>query len=516
MAPGGSFQLYDNTGESSLGYDGTFPFCLRTDTVPPLFNPDEESENVSKSLLILDDEVVALEAIQIAIGSKYKLFLASSFARALQILDSEEIDGAMMDINLQAADHDGIEFLTIFKKRYPERPALVVSGYREVPTVVRCIKLGADDYLEKPFDRETLEMKIDKVFSGAMKSRVYQRAFEKSAADQQIVGKDPGVLRAKKMVEEAATLRVLLNGETGVGKTPFARYSNEVVSQITGQMRPFEQLNCACLNTEQFQDQLFGHKKGAFTGAISDKRGLVELARGGDLFLDEIGEMPPETQAMFLTFLDSMEYYRLGDDVKRKADVRIIAATNRNLKKMVEEGKFRKDLYSRISQVVVQIPPLRERPNDIPLLLEHFIEKFAGFTKPYNPEVLTLLREQRWEEGNVREFQDTVEYLCLRSRGSDSIEIEHVPPSYLSPVPVAEIGLDTDLDETSFDDFRRVLDLGLESYLDAYERRILQKCIAQYQGTLDEMARQLKVSRPTLYRRLKRHRITTLREDALH
>lgn len=146
--------------------------------------------------------------------------------------------------------------------------------------------------------------------------------------------------------------------------------------------------------------------------------------------------------------------------------------------------------------------------------MEHFIEKFAGFSKPYNPEVLTILREQRWEEGNVRELQDTVEFLCLRSRGSDSIEVEHVPPTYRSPM---EENDQVEVIETSADDFRRVLDLGLESYLDAYERRILQRCLEQYQGTLDEMARHLKVSRPTLYRRLKRHRITTgAREESLH
>lgn len=507
-------QTYEYLAETESDKDCIFPFSLNFDTLPPLSTPDERG-SVIKSLLILDDEVLALEALQIALGGKYKLFLASSYQKAVSILDAEEIDGAMMDINLQSDDHDGIDFLTVFKKRFPEKPALIVSGYREVPTVVKCIKLGADDYLEKPFDKETLEMKIDKIFAGALKSRVYQRAFEKSAADQQIVGRDSGVLKAKQMIQEAASLRILLNGETGVGKTPFARYSNEVMSEMSGQIRPFEQLNCACLNTEQFQDQLFGHRKGAFTGAISDKRGLVELARGGDLFLDEIGEMPMETQAMFLTFLDSMEYYRLGDDVKRKADVRIISATNRNLKKMVEEGKFRKDLYSRISQVVVSIPPLRDRPGDLPALLEHFIQKYAGFAKAYDPEVLTLLRELRWEEGNVREFQDAIQYLCLRSRGSEKIEVEHVPPMYLSRAELSEAA-DEEVSDTSGDDFDRVLQQGLESYLDSYERRILQKCLDRYQGTLDEMARQLKVSRPTLYRRLKRHRIASMREEVLH
>ncbi len=467
-----------------------------------------------KTLLVLDDETLVLESVQMALASKYRLVLASSFQRAVVLLDTEDVDGAMMDINLQTPDRTGIDFLSLFKKRFPEKPALMLSGHREIATVVKCMKLGADDYLEKPFDRETLELKIDKLFAGAQKSRVYQRAFEKSAAEHQIIGRDATLLKAKQTIADAANLRILFNGETGVGKTPFARYSNQVLNEITGTVRPFEQLNCACLDMERFQDQLFGHKKGAFTGAISDKRGLVELAQGGDLFLDEIGEMCLQTQAMFLTFLDSMEYYRLGDDVKRRADVRILSATNRNLKKMVEQGTFRKDLYSRISQVVVNIPPLRERAGDIPDLLEHFILKYAGFAKSYDPEVLTLLREQRWEEGNVREFQDAVQYLCLRARGTEKIEIEHLPPNYLSKAQDSA-AWDQEM-ETATDDFEQVMGLGLESYLDTYERRILQKCLDKYDGTLDEMARQLKVSRPTLYRRLKRHRIGALRADVLH
>src|SRR5262249_42140099 len=155
------FEIADKSGSDE---DCAFPLRISFDTLPPFLNFPERGPVGIKSLLILDDEVLALEAIQIAMGNKYKLYLASSFQKALSILDTEEIDGAMMDINLQTADHDGIEFLSLFKKRYPEKPALIVSGYREVPTVVKCIKLGADDYLEKPFDRETLEMKIDKVF----------------------------------------------------------------------------------------------------------------------------------------------------------------------------------------------------------------------------------------------------------------------------------------------------------------------------------------------------------------
>ncbi len=441
-----------------------------------------------------------------ALGSKYRLLLTSSYSQAVQVLDSEEVDGALIDIDLGTSQQDGKLFLEVFKKRHPEKPAIMVSGHREISTVVQCIKMGADDYVEKPFDGPTLDFKVERAFSTALRQRVYKRAFEKSVAQSEVVGRDMGLLRAKKLVEEAFSLRILILGETGVGKTPFAKYSNQVLSEATGQLRPFEQLNCACLSVDRFQDQLFGHKKGAFTGAISDTRGLVEMAKGGDLFLDEVGEMPLEAQAMFLTFLDTGEYYRMGDDVKRKADVRIIAATNRNLKRCVEDGTFRKDLYSRLAQVVVTVPPLRERPSDIPLLLEYFITKYAGFSKSYDPEVLTLLREQSWEEGNVREFQDAVEHICMRARHSSRIEMEHVPSLYVSlganyaPALSGEGGVG---------EVNQVLEVGLESYLDGHERRILERCLEKYCGTLDDMAKELKVSRPTLYRRLKRHHIPT-------
>jgi DNA-binding NtrC family response regulator len=457
---------------------------------------------VEKCLLVLDDEALMLEAVQMALGSKYRLLLTSSYSQAVQALDTEEVDGALIDIDLGSAQQDGKNFLEIFKKRHPDKPALMVSGHREIATVVQCMKIGADDYVEKPFDGQTLDFKVDRVFSSALKQRVYKRAYEKSAAQSQVVGRDMGLLRAKQLVEEAFSLRILILGETGVGKTPFARYSNQILSEATGQLRPFEQLNCACLSVDRFQDQLFGHKKGAFTGAVSDARGLVELAKGGDLFLDEVGEMPLEAQAMFLTFLDSGEYYRMGDDVKRKAEVRIIAATNRDLKRCVEKGTFRKDLYSRLAQVVVTIPPLRERPSDIPLLLEYFITKYAGFPKPYDPEVLTLLREQTWEEGNVREFQDAIEHICMRARHSPCIEMEHVPSLYVS------LGANyAPLHEGGAEEVSQVLHVGLESYLDGHERRILEQCLEKYRGTIDDMAKELKVSRPTLYRRLKRHQI---------
>ena len=317
----------------------------------------------------------------------------------------------------------------------------------------------------------------------------------------ELIGTNPNFLQSKQLVEKAENLRILFYGETGAGKTPFARYSNQVMSQIEGRNRPFEQLNCACLNPEHFQDLLFGHKKGAFTGAIADKKGLVELADGGDLFLDEVGDMPLSTQAHFLTFLDSMEYYRLGDDRKRKGNVRILCATNRDLKKMVEEGTFRRDLYSRISQMIVPIPALRDRKDDIPELVKFFVKKFAGFQKPVEPAVLDILREHSWLEGNVRELKDAVEYLCLVAKSDSVIRASHLGDRFMNADGITPEAVSAEAPRS----IEVVYQIGLDAYMERLEKSILEKLLEVNEGCMETLAKQLKTSRSTLYRKLKKH-----------
>lgn len=456
-------------------------------------------------ILVLDDDRMIREAIKTSLSERYSLLFASTFDEAVKILNDSELDGAIIDLDLRDRLHDGIEFLQLFKKKFPNNPVVIESGQKDVPTVVKCMKLGAEDYVEKPFDIDSLRLKIDKVLADNKKTKILTRALEKENVKNQIIGRHEKVLNAKALVDKAAHMRILFIGETGVGKTPFAWYSNQVVNKLEAQVRPFEQLNCASLSKEYFQDQLFGHKKGGFTNAVSDKRGLVEIAQGGDLFLDEIGEMTLDIQALFLTFLDTMEYYRLGDDQKRKAQVRVLCATNRDLPKMVKEGGFRKDLYSRISQVEIHIPPLRERASDVTILFEHFIEVFAGFPKPYDPEVVRLFLKFRWEEGNVRELRDSVEYLCLSSRESDRIEMHHLSDRY-RPIEESEI-ITGELDTVAPQVMQALLTYGLESYLGHVEKKLLVSCVKQSKGKLDTLATQLKISAPTLYRRIDKYNI---------
>jgi transcriptional regulator with PAS, ATPase and Fis domain len=319
--------------------------------------------------------------------------------------------------------------------------------------------------------------------------------------DDLLIGEAEDFLKAKQRTEQAVSLRILFQGETGVGKTPFARHSNRLMSKLTGKERPFEQINCAGLTHDQFQDVVFGHKRGAFTGAFSDKRGLVDLACGGDLFLDEIGTLPSTTQALFLTFLDSMEYYRFGDDRKRKADVRILSASNVNLRQLVKEGKFRQDLYSRIAQVEIEIPPLRERINDIPLLYRYFIRKFLGYLKPFDPRILELFTRCLWEDGNIRELRDAIEHLCVHSRNSPTIALEHLAERYQFPQLRDSLGESLKQFSPNFELLRKI---GLSEYLDQLEKEILEVQLKYHAGNMESIAKNLKTSRSTLYRRMKK------------
>lgn len=457
-------------------------------------------------VLLVDDDFLIVESLKICLRDKFQITSVGTFDEAIKCLDSQEFDGAVFDIHLADGTHDGIELLTVARQKHPDLPIVMMSGENAASTIVKCMQLGADDYLEKPLDADSLCLRLGKTFRDNRKNRVFKRAFEIVNSKNQIVGSSPGIDNAKTLVEKSGRMRILFHGETGVGKTPFAWYSNQVVSREEGQPRPFEQINCAGLTKEHFQDQLFGHKKGAFTGAISDKRGLVEIAKGGDLFLDEIGEMPLDTQALFLTFIDSQEYYRLGDDQKRRAEVRILCATNRDLRTMVAEGSFRKDLYSRIAQVVVSIPPLRSHPSDIPELVEHFVKTFSGYRKPVSKAVINRLVQHGWQDGNVRELRDAIEYACIVGRDSESLGMEHLPER-LNPNKSSGAASETDAGNSE-DWLKKVAEQGLEKCLGTLERRILDYFVREYGGVTDDLTKVLRVSKPTLYRRLKQYDIS--------
>jgi DNA-binding NtrC family response regulator len=345
----------------------------------------------------------------------------------LRSLSTAEWDVLLLDLKLP--DAEGVDILAQVKKEHPDLQTIIVTGFANVESAIESMRLGAFDYLTKPPNFDELGMRVDKAGDKTVLERENRRLrfqvqrglasdiLTRSAALQK-------VLRTVEMVAAART-PVLIEGESGVGKELLAQHLHRI-SPRSG--KAFVDLNCAAVPSALLESELFGHERGAFTGAGTDKPGLVEVADGGTLFLDEVGEMASEIQSKFLRVLDSGTFYRVGATRKRRADFRLVAATNRDLKTEVEEGRFRKDLYYRIHGVRVVIPPLRDRPEDVSLLVEHFSRSLPA-QKKFTPAALQAMAVYEWP-GNVRELHFAVERASLLAE-SDLIDEHDLPPEIL-------------------------------------------------------------------------------------
>jgi DNA-binding NtrC family response regulator len=346
-------------------------------------------------------------------------------------LATAEWDVLLLDLKLP--DAEGVDILAQVKKDHPDLQTIIVTGFANVESAIETMRLGAFDYLTKPPNFDELGMRVEKAGDKTVLERENRRLrfqvqrglasdiLTRSAALQK-------VLRTVEMVAAART-PVLIEGESGVGKELIAQHLHKISPRSA---KAFVDLNCAAVPASLLESELFGHERGAFTGAGNEKPGLVEVADGGTLFLDEVGEMAAEIQSKFLRVLDSGTFYRVGATRKRRADFRLVAATNRDLKAEVAEGRFRKDLYYRIHGVRVVIPPLRERPEDIPLLVEHFSRSLPA-QKKFTPAALEAFAAHEWP-GNVRELHFAVERASLLAEG-DLIDVEDLPPEILERSP---------------------------------------------------------------------------------
>jgi DNA-binding NtrC family response regulator len=345
----------------------------------------------------------------------------------LRSLATAEWDVLLLDLKLP--DAEGVDILGQVKKDHPDLQTIIVTGFANVESAIETMRLGAFDYLTKPPNFDELGMRVEKAGDKTILERENRRLrfqvqrgmasdiLTRSAALQK-------VLRTVEMVAAART-PVLIEGESGVGKELIAQHLHKISPRAN---KAFVDLNCAAVPSSLLESELFGHERGAFTGAGNEKPGLVEVADGGTLFLDEVGEMAGEIQSKFLRVLDSGTFYRVGATRKRRADFRLVAATNRDLKTEVEEGRFRKDLFYRIHGVRVVIPPLRERPEDIPLLVEHFSRSVPAQRK-FSPAALEAMAAYEWP-GNVRELHFAVERASLLAE-KDLIDVQDLPPEIL-------------------------------------------------------------------------------------
>jgi DNA-binding NtrC family response regulator len=399
-----------------------------------------------KSVLIVDDESVVRESLEMILGRTYHVAVAEDASRALDLLQKQTScenskikfpDLVLLDVMMPGVD--GMDLLAQINQKFPKLPVVMLTASTTVKTAVEAMKIGAVDYLNKPYDVDELLSLIEEVFAKGSKGRseptkiitTRQRRGELpdlSGDYGSIIGEHPLMRDLYRRVGAVAgkDTTILITGESGTGKEVFAR---EIHKRSARAEEKFVALNCAAIPESLIESELFGHEKGAFTHAVEKRIGHFELANGGTLFLDEIGELSLAVQVKMLRFLQSQEFYRVGHSKPINVNVRVIAATNRNLQEAIEQGRFRQDLFYRINVVSFELPPLREKKSDIPSLVNSFIQKlsplYGGKTPAFTEAALELLCNYEWP-GNVRELENVVESMLALTTGL-TIGIEDLP-----------------------------------------------------------------------------------------
>ncbi len=441
------------------------------------------------NLLIVDDELHVRESLGHWFSEDgYEVSTASSGKEALAILGRQHFDVVITDIKMPGMD--GIELQRHIHETDPDVAVLVITAYASVSTAVQALKEGAYDYMVKPFDPEELSRVVEKACEKirlaeenvALKQQIV------SAAPKFVIGKSREMQRVMELVESVAATdaTVLVRGESGTGKELVARLIHTHSPRAFG---PLVAVNCGALPEGLLESELFGHEKGSFTGAAGQRKGKLELADGGTLFLDEIGEIPAKVQVELLRALEDHKITRVGGTQEIKIDFRVICATNRNLEEAVREGTFREDLYYRINVFEIDIPPLRERPEDILLIAEHFLTKFSSAmgrrVTGLSPSARVLMLKYQWP-GNVREHTNTIERALVVCR-EEEIEPQHLPILTRS---TSQDGGDPD-------------DLSMQ----AIERSHILRVLKLNEFNVTHTAKALEIDRVTLYNKMRKYKI---------
>ncbi len=459
------------------------------------------------TLLIVDDDALVLKAIELClVGEGIAVRTAMTAAEAIRDFSQNRPDCAISDVRLP--DRSGLDLLASLRAIDAKVPIILMTGYGTAETAIEAMRRGAFDYLLKPIDPHTLLELVLKAFGVARLMRVPPRmapSDEPAGADDLFVGQAPGMQEVFKTIGRVAPTdaTVLVLGESGTGKELVAR---AVYHHSCRAAQPFLAINCAAIPETLLESELFGHEKGSFTGAERKRVGKFEQCHGGTLFLDEIGDMTPLTQAKILRVLQDGAFERVGGNASVRSDVRIIAATSRNLEAMIAEGRFREDLFYRLNTCTIRLPPLRERREDIALLVRHFLRLSAGeFDRKVTavaPEAAAALRAFPWP-GNVRQLQSIVKQSLLRVQGP-VLGLDSLPAEIMGRVAAAETG---DQDLTRFIRERLAGDCTnlYGEVLDRIERELFTAVLESTRGNLTKTATLLGISRPTL--RVKLHNL---------
>ena len=452
---------------------------------------------MKKRVLLVDDEPRVRASLRTALEPTYELLEAADAAEGLKSFKHDAPDLVLLDVILPGTD--GLAALQTMRTENRAVPVIMLTGTKSVKTAVDAMKLGAADYLSKPFDVEELQIVIERTLGKQeleqevrqLRAQVVQRY-----AFHNLIGKSPAMQEIYAKIEQVADSRttVLVTGESGTGKELVAK---AIHYNSARRERPFVALNCAALPETLIESELFGHEKGSFTDATARRVGQFELAHTGTLFLDEIGDLSPATQAKLLRVLQEREFTRVGGVQSIKVDVRIVAATNKNLDEMVRKNQFREDLYYRINVIALYLPPLRERGEDIALLAKHFLAKRIEEEKrppqEFTKDSLELISHYPWP-GNVREMENIIEQAFIWSKGSDVITPEHLPNI-----------LRTDTRSTSLRDDTLAGRLSLEKAVMEFEREIILDALKRTTYVQTHAAAMLGISR-----RMLKYRMDTL------
>jgi two-component system NtrC family response regulator len=450
------------------------------------------------TVLIVDDEknyLVVLEALLAPEG--YEIMTADNAQAALGLIEAADLDLVITDMKMPGMS--GMELLEASKEIKPELPVIMMTAYGTIEMAVEAMKKQAYDYITKPFQNEELKLTVQKALQNhrlIKENRLLTEALSDRYQYGKIIGKSKPMLEIYDLIRKVAQSKasVLITGPSGTGKELIAK---AIHYDSPRKERPFISVNCGALTETLLESELFGHEKGAFTGAISMKKGRFELADGGTLFLDEVGEMPPSLQVKLLRVLQEMEFERVGGTKTIEVDVRVLSASNRNLKENVAEGEFREDLFYRLNVIHIEVPPLKERKEDIRLLVHHFIEKYRqdegkGKTE-LAPETWKALYSYPWP-GNVRELENVIERAVVLNSGA-LIEFGDLPPEF------SEKPLELDVDRFISPDAE------LQPTLERIEEKMIRRALAQANNVQAHAAEMLGITKSLIQHKMKKYNI---------
>ncbi len=451
-----------------------------------------------KSILIVDDELSTRQSLKMIFKEDYRIFSADSAKQALEIIKVQSINLVILDVFMD--EMDGMSLLRLLHRDYPHMRIIMVTGARSLKTAGEALQAGADDYIVKPFSVEEMRMVVDQVIKSPAainKARLLSGGGGWDCDYKEIVGNSFALKRILDQIEYIKNTKtsVLITGDTGTGKELIAR---DIHLRSIRNGGPFIPVHCASLPESLMESELFGHEKGAFTGAYRMKQGCFELADEGSIFLDEIAELSLLTQSKLLRVLQEGEFIRVGGTEKIRVDVRVITATNQNLKEMLGRKKFREDLYYRINVVHFHLPPLRERSEDIPYLIDHFflsIKKELNLpVEEINPEAITIMQKYLWP-GNIRELKNVLERVLVLHGFEKDILPSHLPLELLESPSFISLRRN-DMNE----------EYSLQESVNNFERELIETALERTEGNQTQAARLLNTTR-----RILRYRVEKLK-----